>query len=336
MKILVLDVGGSHVKCPRHRTQAARRVRVRAENDSGRDGEERAADHQGLALRCGVDGLSRRGPSRRARAGAPQSGPGLGGLRFPGGVRAPGQDHQRRGDAGARRLQGRKDALSRARHRARIGADRRRRDRGDGAGTSALLEAAQLRRLSRRARASAPGDAQMARPGERRRWKRFYRGAAARIHLLGGGNVSQPEAAAAAHLSQATIPTRFSAGFACGSRPRSGKGRMGARAEAVFLLDCRQHAARQRPRQRRPARASRARVRRAQRAIATGRSSRRCAPSSATPTTSARCSATALERPCDDPRLLPMSAFLVDYPFADGSIRARSRCSRSCAASGRR
>ena len=52
------------------------------------------------------------------------------------------------------------------------------------------------------------------------------------------------------------------------------------------------------------------------RATATGRSSRRCAANSAMPTISARSSAIGW-RSCTIPRLLRISNWLVDYPFAE-------------------
>ena len=185
------------------------------------------------AVSIGYPGVVHRGKPAREPL---QPGSGLGRLRFSGRVRSPGQDHQRRGDAGARRLQGRKDALPGTGHGPRIGAHRRRRDRADGAGAPALLEAVQLRRLSRPAGAQASGKQEMARHGGGGR-ARFPQGAAARLHRAGRRQRRACEAAAAAHRPRRQF-RRFRGRLSPvgGSITRESE-RMQAPDDIVFLLD---------------------------------------------------------------------------------------------------
>ena len=134
-----------------------------------------------------VGGPRPRSPVAAARAGEPRAG--LGRLRLRGRVRHAGEGGQRRGDAGARQLRGRPDALPRPRHRPRLGADRRRDPGADGTRSSAVRKG-DVRGLRR-----ASG---LERLGERR-WRkavaRRSRRSSAALEpdyvVLGGGNASR-------------------------------------------------------------------------------------------------------------------------------------------------
>src|SRR5688572_1908856 len=92
----------------------------------------------------------------------------MGRLRLRSCIRAPGADHQRRGDAGARCLQRRQDAVPRIRHRPRHDADRRRGDHRDGTRAFTVQEG-NVRGLRRGRRTQARWQAKMARKRRRRR-----------------------------------------------------------------------------------------------------------------------------------------------------------------------
>src|SRR5207249_7581628 len=139
----------------RVRAADAARGRIRPKHDARADGDCREAAHGGLALRRGVDRLPRAGAARAAHRRTPQPGTRLGGLQLPQGVRLPGENHQRRGDAGAWKLPRRAHALPWSRHRPRLGDDHRRRARTDGARSLALQEGSYVRRLRGRARPGA-------------------------------------------------------------------------------------------------------------------------------------------------------------------------------------
>ncbi len=123
MQILVVDIGGTHVKLMHSGSPEARKF------DSG-DGFTPQqvvagvkAAHRRLDLRRRHHRHSEPGASRRGDRGALEPRHGLGGLRLGRGPRRAGQDHQRRGHAGARQRRRRAHAVSRPRlgprHRAR-------------------------------------------------------------------------------------------------------------------------------------------------------------------------------------------------------------------------
>ena len=115
-KILVIDIGGTHVKLMISRTK-------KRKFDSGKKLSPRALVRQikectdGLGVRCDFARFSfahsRRPHSERSKASRSR----LGRFQFQEGVRQTDAHHQRRGHAGARQLRWKTDALSRSRHR---------------------------------------------------------------------------------------------------------------------------------------------------------------------------------------------------------------------------
>ena len=97
------------------------------------DGRRREETRARLEVRSRVDRLSGARVAQPAGRRAAQSGPGLGRLRLREGVRLPGANHQRRGDAGARQLPAAARCCSSGLGTGLgIDADRRRRRRADG------------------------------------------------------------------------------------------------------------------------------------------------------------------------------------------------------------
>ena len=128
--------------------------RVRARSLAAGDGEGRDGSDRRLAARRRLGGRpgARPGRSGLGRAGEPRAR--LGRVRLRGRIRQADAVGQRRGDAGARELRRRQDAVPRARHRPRLGARRRRGRRADGAGPPSVPQG-DFRGLRRRARSEA-------------------------------------------------------------------------------------------------------------------------------------------------------------------------------------
>ncbi len=133
-KILVVDVGGTHIKILATGHKTPRKL------DSG-------AKMTARKMCAWIRGAARDWPHDVVAIGYP--GPvlhgkpvanpynlaqGMGGIRFQEGLRLPGQAGQRRRHAGHRKLRGRTHAVSGAGHRARFRHDRGRRAGADGAG----------------------------------------------------------------------------------------------------------------------------------------------------------------------------------------------------------
>ena len=160
MNVLTIDVGGTHVKI-----LATGQIRHR-EFDSGPTltPEQMVTGVKDLAKDWKYDAVSigYPGPVVHGRPVAEPHNLGpAGSASTSSRVRLPGQDHQRRRHAGPRQLQGRQDALPRPRHRSRLGHDRRRHHRADGAGPSSLQEG-DVRGLRRRARLAPTRQEEMA------------------------------------------------------------------------------------------------------------------------------------------------------------------------------
>ena len=133
MKVLAIDIGGTHVKI------LATGQTERREFPSG-------PKLTPAAMVAGVKTLAKGWPYDVVSIGYPgpvlhdrpvaephNLAPGLGRLRLRRRVRLPREDRERRGDAGARQLQRRQDALPGSRHRSRLDPDRGRHRRADGA-----------------------------------------------------------------------------------------------------------------------------------------------------------------------------------------------------------
>ena len=121
MKILVIDVGGTNVKVLASGQQTPIKI------PSGSRMTPRAMVKAVLeatatwtydAVSIGYPGPVTTGKPARDPWNL---GRGMGRVRLQESVQAPGSHHQRRRDAGARQLRGRQHALSRARHRPRVG-----------------------------------------------------------------------------------------------------------------------------------------------------------------------------------------------------------------------
>src|SRR6266404_3485677 len=110
-------------------------------------------------------------------------------------LRTAREDHQRRGDAGARELRGRKDAVPGTRNRARLDPDRRRRRPADGARSPALQEG-HLRGLRGNTRTAEEGEEEVAERGRGRR-RPSGRGPAARLRGARGRQRQEAEGAPA-------------------------------------------------------------------------------------------------------------------------------------------
>ena len=140
--ILTVDVGGSHVKLLLSRGDEERR---RFESGPTLRPQEMvegvlalASDWSYDAISVGVPAPVARRP-RRHRPGEPR--PRLGGVRVRGSVRQADEGVQRRGDAGARELRRRQDAVPRLRYRPRLLACRRGGRGAAGAGPSTFRKA---------------------------------------------------------------------------------------------------------------------------------------------------------------------------------------------------
>ena len=152
--VLTVDVGRLAREGGAERHRRAPPLRLGPQAHGRGDGRRRPRADRGLGVRRR---LRRRARARDRRASRPRAGqprPWLGRLRLRDGVREADEGHQRRGDAGARQLRGRADAVPRPRHGARHDADHRRRHRADGARAPAVPEG-DLRGLRRRGRSRA-------------------------------------------------------------------------------------------------------------------------------------------------------------------------------------
>ena len=113
MNVLVIDVGGTHVKILATGQKRASEVRVRADADrrSRWSPASRSSPRTGSMTWC--RSATRAGSARPAgcRAAQPRAAAGSGSTSRP--RSAPGEDHQRCGHAGAGQLQGRQDAVPR-------------------------------------------------------------------------------------------------------------------------------------------------------------------------------------------------------------------------------
>ena len=116
------------------RGRGASALRLGPRPDASGDGRRRRRRDGRLVLRRRLDRDPGAGARRACRLGAGQSRPRLGRVRSRAGIRQADEGGQRRRAAGARQLRGREDAVPRSRHRARLGARRRRHRRADGAG----------------------------------------------------------------------------------------------------------------------------------------------------------------------------------------------------------
>ncbi len=154
MNVLVIDVGGTHVKI----LATGQKVERRMDSGPKLTAEQMVAGVRALAKGWKYDAVSigYPGPVVRNRPGQGTVQPGqrVGRFRLRGRVRCPGEHRQRRGDAGVGQLQGRQDAVPGVRDRPWHHADRRRRHRADGARAPALQEG-HVRGLRRRARVRA-------------------------------------------------------------------------------------------------------------------------------------------------------------------------------------
>src|SRR5882724_6967141 len=168
-KVLVIDVGGTHVKVLASGHREPREIPSGPSMDASGMVAGGQAAHRRLALRRGVDRLSGGGRPRATGGRALQPGPRLGELRLPEGLRPPRADHQRCGHAGAGQLPARPDAVPGPRHRPRIGDDHRRPPRADGARAPAVPEGPHLRGLRGTARPRAPRQEALAPPRGGRR-----------------------------------------------------------------------------------------------------------------------------------------------------------------------
>ena len=127
MNVLAIDIGGTHVKILA--TGQTERAEVSVSGPTLTP-EQMVAGVKQLAgdWKYDVVSIGYPGPvCKTGRSTEPHNlAPGLGRVRLRGRVRTPRQARQRRGDAGARQLQGREDAVPGSGHRPRLGADRRR------------------------------------------------------------------------------------------------------------------------------------------------------------------------------------------------------------------
>ncbi len=214
MRVLVVDIGGTNVKILATGQKTPRKFpsgRKLTPKKMVAGVKELAADWKYDAVAIGYPGRVRRRPHH---GGTAQPRPRMGRVQFRSGVRVPGQDHQRRRDAGARQLQGRPDAVSRPRHRPGLRAGRRWRRHSHGAGTPVHSRTARTRTTS----ASAPWSDWAGRNG-----RSMSSSATARLiealHpddvVLGGGNAKKLKKLPKG-CRPATTPTRSSAASACG------------------------------------------------------------------------------------------------------------------------
>lgn len=112
VKVLVVDVSSSHVKCVASGQTNPFKLK------SGPNGAKNSEVHQGLEFRCGFDWLSRRSSLRPDCPRTAQSGFGLVCFDF---QSAFGKGLQQWGNAAPRRLRRRKDAVSWSGNRVGIG-----------------------------------------------------------------------------------------------------------------------------------------------------------------------------------------------------------------------
>ena len=138
MKILAIDVGGTHVKVLA--TGRKKPIKIRSGPKMSAREMVRAVRQGTTGWRYAVVSIGYPGPVLHGKPVSEPSnlGGGLGGVRLQEGVRASRSRDQRRRHAGAGQLQGRPHALPRAGHGARLCAHRRRRAGADGAGAPAL------------------------------------------------------------------------------------------------------------------------------------------------------------------------------------------------------
>ncbi len=160
--VLVIDVGGTHVKILASGQKARARIRVGAHDDRGADGRRREDARRRTGSYDAV-AVGYPGPVLRNRPVAEPHNLGRGwvGFDFANAFGVPAKVDQRCRDAGARQLPGRQDAVPRPRHRSRHGDDRRRHRRADGARAPSLPQG-DLRGLRRPARPRAPRQEEVA------------------------------------------------------------------------------------------------------------------------------------------------------------------------------
>ncbi len=328
MKILVIDVGGTHVKV------LATGRKQRAEFPSG---PKMTPAKMVAAVRAATAGwtydavsIGYPGPVAHGRPLAEPHNLGrLGWIRFQTGVWRPSrQDHQRRGDAGAGKLQGRAHALSWSGHRAGLGADRGRRARADGTGAPALQEGPDVRRLCRAGRAQAVGKKEMAPPRGQDR-QLLQTALQADYVVFGGGNARllkklPPGARLGDNAnafrggfrlwSRTLTPARHANGSTispCHGSLQDARAARESYSCSTWTTRCSTTTGSSRT----SSTISKARSAPGGRG-AIGRFSSSCEPSLATPIISAPCSAYRREYP-HDLGLLAVSRFLIDYPFAN-------------------
>ena len=169
------------------RRRRAAALRVRPGADAGADGAGRPRPDEGLGVRRRLGRRADAGAGRPDRPRPGQSRPRLGRVRLREGVRQADEGRQRRGDAGARQLRGRADALPRLRHRPRRGDDRGRDRRADGARRTCRTARARTRTSSASAACSRPARSTGARRSPT--WSRSSSHALEPDYVvLGGGN----------------------------------------------------------------------------------------------------------------------------------------------------